>query len=248
MTEDRTFDWVPRFDERSRGYSIRNLVPVGTVRRRNKIWKLGPILDQGREGACVGFGWTAEALANPIGVRLEWMIAPVPHYPDAFARHIYREAQKIDEWEGEAYEGTSVLAGAKVMNRVHLLRSYHWAFDIEAVADAVIARGPVVIGIPWYSGMYEAPGGILTPAGYLVGGHCLIVVGYAKDGGRVKTPEGNYLQNNLGEDALVLQNSWGPDWGIDGLALIRKTDLKNLLADHGEACIPTSRSFGKRPL
>jgi hypothetical protein len=248
MTEERTFDWVPRFDERSRGYSIRSLVPSGTVRRRNKIWKLGPILDQASEGACVGFGWTAEALANPIGVNLENMLVEVPRGPDGFARHVYRAAQKIDEWEGEAYEGTSVLAGAKVMNQLHLLRSYHWAFDIEAVADAVIARGPVVIGIPWYSGMYEAPGGILTPRGYLVGGHCLVVVGYVKAGGKVFTPKGNLLQNNTDEDTLVLQNSWGSDWGIDGLALIRKTDLKNLLADHGEACIPTSRSFGKRPL
>jgi hypothetical protein len=189
------------------------------------------ILDQGAEGACVGFGWTGEALASPIRVNLQRVKADVPRTPDSFARWVYRSAQEIDEWPGKDYEGTSVLAGAKVMNGVGLLKEYRWAFNIEEVTQAVCRRGPVVIGIPWYSGMYDAPAGILTPSGYLVGGHCLLVVGYR-------------VGHFNGEDAFILQNSWGPDWGINGLAYIRKSDLANLLLDMGEACSPTMRSYG----
>jgi hypothetical protein len=63
-------------------------------------------LDQGKEGACVGFAWSHELAAYPVRVEVD----------DEFARSkIYAEAQKIDEWPGEAYHGTSVLAGAKVV-------------------------------------------------------------------------------------------------------------------------------------
>jgi hypothetical protein len=225
-------DWQPRFDPRSKNFPVRATLR-SSIRRRNKLWKVGPILDQGYEGACVGFGWTAEALSTPVAVRLHWMRVEVPRDPDKFARLVYRNAQRIDEWAGEDYEGTSVLAGAKAMKQFGLLREYRWAFNIEQVADAVLSKGPVVIGIPWYEGMYEAPNGVLRRSGALVGGHCLLVVGY-----HVADPELG------GEDGFVLQNSWGASWGKNGLAKIKKSELAELLADDGEACVPVSRSYG----
>lgn len=57
--------------------------------------------DQGQEGACVGFA-TARALTMIERKRFD-------------GRDIYHRAQKIDEWPGEAYEGTSVRAGIDVV-------------------------------------------------------------------------------------------------------------------------------------
>lgn len=57
--------------------------------------------DQGSEGACVGFG-VARMLTHLNRKRY-----------DAF--DIYHRAQKIDEWAGEAYSGTSVRAGLDVV-------------------------------------------------------------------------------------------------------------------------------------
>lgn len=246
MTEHRRLNWVPRFDERSRSFPARaGIAKLLPVIKRNKLWRVGPILDQGYEGACVGFGWTAEALATPVAVDLNRVRADIPRDPEQFARHVYRAAQKIDEWEGESYEGTSVLAGAKVMTGFGLLKEYRWSFSIEDVLYSVLRRGPVVIGIWWYESMYDAPNGILKAYGEVVGGHCLTVVGFLRPGASFKLADGSVLKNTLDQDGFILQNSWGKDWGVNGLAVISWNDLKWLLADQGEACVASRRSYGR---
>ena len=180
----------------------------------------------------MAYGWLAEALSTPVPVKLAWMAADTPRDPDGFADFIYRRAQLIDEFEGENYSGTYVLAGAKAMTEVGLVREYRWAFSLEDVIDTVLAKGPVVVGTPWYSGMYDPQGGVLRVSGDVVGGHCYLVVGY-----RVAPPETG------GEDALVIQNSWGSDWGTGGTALVTLTDMRTLLAQ-GEAAVITRRSYG----
>lgn len=230
---DRIFNWRPSFDARSLNYPIRGAVPANV--RRDKLWNVGPILDQGREGACVGFGWTAEALSTPTAVKLDRMAAPVPHEPNAFALNLYHTAQKLDDEPGEDYEGTSVLAGAKAMTQFGLLKEYRWALSIDDVINAIIHRGPVVLGIEWHQQMYDAPGGVLTLGGPVVGGHCITAVGY-------RTAKSSRIS---GEETIILQNSWGPDWGIHGLAEIRVSDVKALLSNQGEACVPYKRSYGR---
>lgn len=224
----KRLDWAPRYDERSREFPIRAIVRK-TIKRKNKLWKVGPILDQGQEGACVGFGWTAEALATPVPVNLQRIKARTPKDPTAFAQFLYRFAKTIDEYEGENYDGTSVLAGAKAMQTFALLKEYRWAFSFEEMVDGLISKGPVVLGIPWYESMYEAPNGVLKVSGELAGGHCILAVGYKVYPG--------------GEDAIILQNSWGKSWGINGLAEIKVSGLEKLLKE-GEACLPISRKYG----
>lgn len=230
---DRIFNWRPSFDARSLDFPIRGMVPADV--RRNKLWKVGPILDQGREGACVGFGWTAEALSTPTAVHLDRMAANVPHDPTAFAQNLYHVAKTLDDMPGENYDGTSVLAGAKAMTQFGLLKEYRWATSIDDVVNAIIHRGPVVLGIEWHKEMYDAPGGVLTLGGPVVGGHCITAVGY-------RTAASSRIP---GEETIVLQNSWGIDWGINGLAEIRVSDVKKLLDAQGEACVPYKRSFGR---
>jgi len=68
---ERTFDRLPEFDERSRNFPIglHLLVHYGAEAAalvpRSYTWSAGEVLDQGREGACVGFGWSGELLARP---------------------------------------------------------------------------------------------------------------------------------------------------------------------------------------
>lgn len=224
---DRKFDWVPRWDPKNRNYPIRAV--IGSTPERPREWRPGIPLDQGTEGACVGFGWTGELIAAPKPDRNVF-----PHTADVYARSIYRQAQRIDEWEGEDYEGTSVLAGAKIVQRLELIESYRWAFTIEDVRDTIITTGPVVIGVPWTMGMAEPDErNLIAPTGDLLGGHCVFVYEYHPK----KRLPGDYWGRHR---VFRIRNSWGDSWGRGGSAHIRYGDLADLLAQ-GEACVPMNR-------
>jgi hypothetical protein len=102
-------------------------------------------LDQGQEGACVGFGWAHEAAARPV-------VRPAT---EADAEAIYRRAQQLDGFPDDQ-DGSSVLAGAKATRERGWLGTYRWAFSLNDVLATVGWLGPVVIGVNWYTGMMQA--------------------------------------------------------------------------------------------
>lgn len=216
VTEDPRLDRVPQFDERSLQYPIRTLLRSAAA-PRSYTWKGGPVTDQGREGACVGHGWTGELTARPKPVRLS--------DPTGHALRLYKEAQFRDQWPGEAYSGTSVLAAAQILQDRGLIKEFRWAFGLDDVVMTLGYRGPVVLGIPWYESMYNAPGGVVTVSGRKVGGHCILARGV-----------------NVKKRQVLLRNSWGVSWGTGGDAVIGFDDLARLLNDDGEACVPVLRA------
>lgn len=232
---DRILNWHSHHDERSLNFPIRAAIGE-SVERKTKYWgSPGALVDQGSEGACVGFGWINELLASPRRVRLE--------QPDAFALDVYREARRIDEWPGEDYDGTSVLAGAKVIKSLGYIAGYRWAFGIDDVVDTLCALardggGPVVIGIPWFESMYETrPGGLVEVDGAMVGGHCITLTGY-----HPHLRIGQEGWNNRFE-VVRWRNSWGGAYGRRGDGYIRVENLAYLLSSEfgAEACVPHGR-------
>lgn len=237
---ERKLDWRnPRPDLRNTQFPIRSLLQVAADRSRAKAWA-GPYvrLDQGREGACVGFGWTTELMSTPVRVRPPGysVSSSGTEAANQFASGIYHAAQAIDEWPGEDYDGTSVLAGAKIVRSRGFIEGYRWAFSIDDVVDSVILNGPVVIGVPWFESMYYTDDrGLVEVSGDLVGGHCLTLTGYYP----------TYPGTN-GKPVLRWRNSWGTSYGVDGDGFIRLSDLDALLTGtpetgEGEACVPVGR-------
>lgn len=226
---DKRLDWKPRFDDRSRMYGIRPLLGTSKKKKKPTFWQEGTVLDQGAEGACVGFGWLAEIIAKPVVPDEQ----PTEEVGNHLAQFYYEEAKKLDEWEGQDYEGTSVLAGAKVMKKYGLISEYRWCFNIDDIIDAVATQGPVVIGIPWYNSMYTTNSqGLCGVSGEKVGGHCITLTGYdpAKVFGRQTV------------EVFRWRNSWGEEYGVNGSGYIRVSDLRKLFAEGGEACIPIVRN------
>ncbi len=212
---DPRLDRKVQFDERSRGFPVRALIPPA-AKPRSYTWSCPVVLDQGQEGACVGFSISHEAAARPCCVQ---------DITNTSAQEIYRRARQLDEWDGENYDGTSVLAGIKAAQERGWYPSYRWAFGLQDLILALGYKGPAVLGINWYEGMFNTDDqGFVHVSGELSGGHAILANGI-----------------NVKKKTVRLHNSWGRDWGWDGECFISFDDLDRLLHEQGEACIPVLR-------
>lgn len=226
-TEDPRLDLIFQKDEKSRNYAAVDLLTTDQRRPRYRTYSVNKWLDQGTEGACVGAAFAHELCSTPLRVAkwkeitMEWAV-----------ESIYWEAQKIDPWPGGAYpganphyEGTSMLAGLKIVKQMGYIEEYRWAFGEQDLALAVSHLGPAVIGVNWYMDMYSPNKNFyITPTGRHVGGHAIVV---------------NSINPKMGY--YRLWNSWGQSWGRNGWCYISRGHMAELLAQSGEAVIPLVR-------
>jgi hypothetical protein len=211
-------DRIPHFDPRSRNFGVRELLPR-RVERRQRLWALpaGYPLNQGDLGACIGHGYCGELAADPV---------VIPGADQAFAFRLYELARTEDRKMGNYWdEGASMLAGAKAAKNGGWISAYRWAFGIDDLVDTLAEIGPVVLGISWRENMFDTTlDGLVDIGGSVAGGHCILANGYWPD------------HPKHGE-VVVLTNSWGRSWGLNGVGFIRVPDLAALLEDQGEAAI-----------
>lgn len=203
-------------DARDRLYPMRSVLPARLPARTWRYWNAdGWWGDQGATPHCVGYAWTHYVEDGP----RTWS-GPAPIIdPD----ELYAEAQTVDEWEGEDYDGTSVRAGAKILQEGGWIAEYRWAMSLRDVLDALLHVGPVVVGTVWYESMFtpdEHGLMLVDPASGVAGGHAYVLNGANERRRRAR-----------------MKNSWGRAWGRRGYAEIAYDDLERLLADDGEACL-----------
>lgn len=216
---DPRLDRLVQFDERSRAFPIRALLP-DKAKPRSYTWGCGIWLDQGNEGACVGFSISHEAAAKPVVVL---------GITDDTARTLYHRARELDDYPGEDYEGTSVLGGIKAAQEVGWYPSYSWAFGLDDLILGVGHHGPSVLGLDWREGQMDTDAnGFIHATGDVVGGHAILCRGV--------NVKGRYF---------TLRNSWGSGWGVNGDCRISFDDMDSLLHSQGEACLPVRRAVTK---
>lgn len=227
-TQDRRLDRIAASDRRSLDFPVQSALNQEQQQLISKRWATPPdtpVLDQGRQGACVGFGITNELLFYPVPIRA---------VDATFAREkIYWVAQEADPWPGGSYpgaspvyEGTSVLYGVKAAADLGYYKEYRWATSEKELALGVGYLGPAIIGVDWYEGMFDTDSkGFIHPTGDKAGGHCCLIIG-------INVRAGHY----------VIRNSWGPSWGDGGNCKITRDDMAKLIGDNGEACIVTQRT------
>lgn len=193
------------------------------VSPRSYTWQVPEPLDQGSEGACVGFGFAHELAARPV---------PIAGITNDYAFAIYHWARQHDEWPGENYDGTSVLAGAKAVSEwLALITEYRWAFSLDDVVRTIAYRGPVILGCNWWTGMMRPESdGRIRPSGVIEGGHCILAPRHTGERYGIKEQRRR----------VYVYNSWGyaDRWPW---AWLTYDDFERVLLEAGEACVPVIR-------
>lgn len=185
-------------------------------------------LDQGREGACTGFGLAA--VINLLNRRRDRITRVSP-------RMLYEMAKKYDEWPGETYEGSSCRGAIRGWYNMGVCEEELWPYEVDK-NDSYLTRaraknarkntlgayyrlrhdvvdfhcalnevGALYVSAAVHGGWAknQIPSGedqepVIPMTGDEWGGHAFAIVGYNKKG-------------------FWVQNSWGRDWGKDGVAL-----------------------------
>lgn len=210
-----------------------SLIEIPPVVGLDRYRRFGvPVLDQGNEGACTGFGLAT--VANYLLRRRE----SDPDVTPVSARMMYEMARLYDEWEGEDYEGASARGAVKGWHKHGVCSDDMWAYrpgeqgtlTMERTRDAGLRplgsyyrvnhkslvdlhAALAEVGIVYatavvHSNWEDPPGGIIRPRSTntaTLGGHAFAIVAYDARG-------------------LWIQNSWGEDWGRDGFALLTYED------------------------
>ena len=188
-----------------------------------------PILDQGQEGACTGYG-----LATVVHYLLRRRRV-MPDHDGVSPRMLYEMARRYDEWPGQDYEGSSARGAMKGWHKHGVCGDTDWPSDAPdgglnearvgaarrrplgayfrvnhrdlvamhaAIAEVGILYATATVHSGWEK--VDAEGTIpleTTP----LGGHAFAIVAYDTQG-------------------FWIQNSWGPDWGLRGFAHISYDD------------------------
>ena len=207
-------------DPRDKKYLIENKLKFNPTLVTQKYWDAnGWWGNQGNTPQCVGYAWS------------HWIDdGPITHLgqkPTINPTLIYKEAQKVDEWLGENYAGTSVRGGAKYLKSKNKIASYLWTYNIKTLIDTILTKGPVVVGTNWYIGMfYPDKNGLIKISGRLAGGHAYVINGV-----------------DTKKQLFRIKNSWGRDWGVSGHAYISFANMQRLIAENGEVCLAVENKF-----
>ena len=186
------------------------------------------VLDQGKEGACTGFG---------LATVINHLLKERGEVRTVSARMIYEMAKKCDEWEGEDYSGSSCRGAVRGWNNMGVcsaeLAPYSagetsWQLTIDQAKDARKTTLGAYYRVSKRLSDYHAA---LNEVGILYAS-ARVHGGWKRS--EVVNDEIPYESNSLGGHAFAIvgynnkgfyvQNSWGSTWGNNGVALWRYED------------------------
>jgi len=209
-------------------------VPMGVVLEQYLEYRV-PILDQGREGACTGFGLATVAnyllkAGKVVGDREQ--VSP---------RMLYTMARRYDEWPGEDYSGSSARGAMKGWQKHGVASDEIWPYsassarkkrdpgytderardarrrplgayfrvnhkDLVAMHSAIAEVGVLYATANVHEGWDDVGSdGLVNYSPKLTGGHAFAVVAFDERG-------------------FWIQNSWGRNWGKQGFCCISYDD------------------------
>jgi len=211
LNRTRTLDVSLAQDPRNELYRMQTVLP-SKAELKSKRWPCKFRLDQGAEGACVGF-----AGAHKYGA------SPDPQFVStSTALRFYHGAQLHDEWTGEQYEGTSVTGLMRWLKSQGACQEYRWIRTAEELVATIALHGPVIVGCEWREGCFTPDSnGLIQFIGAVRGGHATC------------WDEVDFERQRLG----IIQ-SWGKGHGINGRVYMSFADVDLLLRTNPSIVLP----------
>ena len=202
--------------------------PLGEFQKQARQFGV-PVLDQGREGACTGF-----ALATVANYLLGQRARPcVP----VSAHMLYDMARRYDEWEGEAYAGSSARGAIKGWHKHGVCAEKDWGSDGGHTNNRLTgalaqAAGQCPLGayfrvnhkdlVSMHTALVEV--GVLYATGIVHEGWQKVKANGCIDMGPTRLGGHAFAIVGYDERGFWLQNSWGPTWGHEGFAHLTYDD------------------------
>lgn len=209
---------------------VPSIIPLETYRKYYRPGRV-PILNQGQEGACTGFGLAA--VGHFLLSRRQVVRDVTPVSPRMF----YAMARRYDEWPGEEYSGSSARGAMKGWHKHGVCAETVWPYavkdkesrltnaravdaakrplgayfrvnhqDLVALHSALAEVGILYATASVHQGWGQVgQDGVIPYPKPAAGGHAFAIVGYDERG-------------------FWIQNSWGESWGAGGFALVTYDD------------------------
>lgn len=201
-------------DPRSRAFpATRAETRVSTIHAR----ALGPF-NQGEVGACTGNALGGLLMTAPFTLDTRELDEQACLEFYSFATHL----QGGTRWPEDGDPGSSGLSVCQAARNAGYIDAYEHAFGLDHALDALVLA-PVIIGIDWYEG-FDTPDGdaMIHIAGDVRGGH-----------------EVELLAVNFESSFVTGVNSWGPEYGHDGLFSMSFDTFGELLDAQGDVTTVT---------
>jgi hypothetical protein len=203
----------------------------------------GLVLDQGREGACTGFG-----LACVVNY-LRWRKNGTDKSLESVSpRMLYNYARRYDEFAGEDYEGSSCRGALKGWHHHGVCLEADWPYDdqgtlppsfgyatratantlgvyyridLRSITDmqaAIYEVGAIYVSAFTHDGWNQ----LQKSRGKHNGHDSLPVIPF--DGKPSQAGGHAFALVGFNANGFIVQNSWGTDWGVGGFALLTYAD------------------------